>query len=136
MGNMFPAITTSQSGMGLYKAWIDATSDNVANVNTVRRTDQPAYQARRIVAETANAPDGVTGAGARVAAVQFGSADGRMVYEPDNPLADDQGMVKMPDINLSDEMTSLIIAQRAYQANVTAFERARDGYLRELEIGK
>ena len=37
---------------------------------------------------------------------------------------------------MSDEMTSLIIAQRAYQANVTAFERARDGYLRELEIGK
>jgi len=136
MGNMFPAITTAQSGMGLYKAWIDATSDNVANVNTVRRTDQPAYQARRIVGQTANAPDGVTGAGARVAAVVFGDPDGRNVYEPDNPLADDQGLVRYPDINLSDEMTSLIIAQRAYQANVTAFERARDGYLRELEIGK
>jgi flagellar basal-body rod protein FlgC len=133
---MFPSITTAQSGMGLYKAWIDATADNVANVNTVRRTDQPAYQARHIVAETATADDGVTGAGARVAAVQFGSADGRQVYEPANPLADDQGMVKYPDVNLSDEMTSLIIAQRAYQANVTAFERARDGYLRELEIGK
>lgn len=136
MGNMFPAITTAQSGMGLYKAWIDATSDNVANINTVRRTDQPAYQARRIVGQSATAADGVTGTGARVAAVVFGSAEGRNVYEPDNPLADDDGMVQYPDISLSDEMTSLIIAQRAYQANVTAFERARDGYLRELEIGK
>jgi flagellar basal-body rod protein FlgC len=88
------------------------------------------------VAETANAPDGVSVAGARVAAVQFGDPDGRYVYEQDYPLADDQGLVRYPDINLSDEMTSLIIAQRAYQANVTAFERARDGYLRELEIGK
>jgi flagellar basal-body rod protein FlgC len=136
MANLFPSITTAQSGMGLYKAWIDATSDNVANVNTVRRTDQPAYQARRIVAETADAADGVTGAGARVAAVQFGNPEGRNVYEPDSPMADEDGMVRYPDINLSDEMTSLIIAQRAYQANVTAFERARDGYLRELEIGK
>jgi flagellar basal-body rod protein FlgC len=136
MGDMFPAITTAQSGMGVYKAWIDATSDNVANVNVVRRTDQPAYQARRIVAESANAADGVTGAGARVTAVKFGDPAGRQVYEPANAMADANGMVKYPDINLSDEMTSLIIAQRAYQANVTAFERARDGYLRELEIGK
>ena len=136
MANLFPSITTAQSGMGVYKAWIDATSDNVANVNTVRRTDQPAYQARRIVAQSANAPDGVTGAGARVAAVKFGDPAGIPTYDPTNALADSQGMVKRPDINLSDEMTSLIIAQRAYQANVTAFERARDGYLRELEIGK
>jgi flagellar basal-body rod protein FlgC len=136
MGDMFPSITTAQSGMGVYKAWIDATSDNVANINTARRTNQPAYQARHIIAQSASAADGVTGAGARVAAVQFGDPNGRNVYDPTNPLADNQGMVKMPDINLSDEMTHLIIAQRAYQANVTAFERARDGYLRELEIGK
>jgi flagellar basal-body rod protein FlgC len=131
MSGMFSSIGIAQSGIGTYKAWIDATSDNVANANTATRTSDPAYQARRIVAEADAAGNGV-----RVARVEFGDPAGKLISDPNNPLADDQGMVKMPDMNLSDEMTSLIIAQRAYQANVTAFERARDGYLRELEIGK
>jgi flagellar basal-body rod protein FlgC len=129
--SMFNSIGIAQSGLGTYKAWIDAISDNVANVATKRPTDQPAYQARHIEVEAAPAGQGV-----RVRAVRFGDPDGRIIYDPENPIADERGLVKTPDMTLSDEMTSLIIAQRAYQANVTAFERARDGYLRELEIGK
>jgi flagellar basal-body rod protein FlgC len=129
--SMFSAIGIAQSGISTYKTWLNATADNVANVNDARRTSDPAYQARRIVVNSI--PDG---GGVRVTRAEFGNPAGRLVNDPNNPLADAQGMVKMPDMNLSDEMTSLIIAQRAYQANVTAFERARDGYLRELEIGK
>jgi flagellar basal-body rod protein FlgC len=128
--SMFSAIGIAQSGIGTYKAWIDATADNVSNANTARRTDQPAFQARRIVVAAAE------GGGVEVTRAAFGDPAGRLISDPTNPLADAQGMVKMPEMNLSDEMTSLIIAQRAYSANVTAFERARDGYLRELEIGK
>ena len=68
--------------------------------------------------------------------IELGSAEGRLVHQPDHPLADEEGMVRHPDMNLSDQMTNLIIAQRAYQANVTVFERARDAYLRGLEIGR
>jgi flagellar basal-body rod protein FlgC len=128
--SMFSAIGIAQSGIGVYKAWIDATADNVANANNVSPTSQPAFQARRLVVESR------AGGGAQLSEAQFGSAEGRLVYDPTNSLADEQGMVRVPDMNMSDEMTSLIIAQRAYQANVTAFERARDGYLRELDIGK
>jgi flagellar basal-body rod protein FlgC len=127
---MFNSIGIAQSGIGTYKAWIDAISDNVANVSTTRRTSEAAYQERSLAVESDPA------GGVRVSGVQFGNAEGRINYDPNNPLADDQGNVRLPDMNLSDQMTSLIIAQRAYQANVTAFERARDGYLRELEIGK
>src|SRR2546429_1488479 len=102
--SMFSAISIAQSGMGTYKAWIDATADNVANVNTLRRTSEPAYQARRI--EVQSAPGG----GIEVAAARFGSAAGRIVNQPGSPLADAQGNVRAPDMNLSDEMTSLIIA--------------------------
>jgi flagellar basal-body rod protein FlgC len=128
--SMFSAIGIAQSGIGTYKAWIDATADNVANVNNTTRTNQAAFQARRLVVESN--PNG----GVQIQRAEFGNPEGRVVYDPENPLADEQGLVRTPDMNMSDEMTSLIIAQRAYQANVTAFERARDGYLRELEIGK
>ena len=129
----FDSIRIAQSGMQTYKAWIDATADNVANVNTTRRTDEPAYQARFVVAE---AIPTAQGGGVRVVRAEFGDAAGRLVHDPTNPLADADGMVKRPDMELSDQMTSLIVAQRAYQANVTVFERARDAYQRALEIGK
>jgi flagellar basal-body rod protein FlgC len=87
------------------------------------------------VAQSAGGGNGQIGNGAFVAGVQFGDAEGRMVYQPDHPFADENGMVRTPDMDLPTQMTNLIIAQRAYQANVTVFERARDAYLRALEIG-
>jgi flagellar basal-body rod protein FlgC len=74
--------------------------------------------------------------GVRVAGATFGSGAGRTVYEPDNPLADAKGYVKYPDIDLGDQMTELMIAQRGYQANVTAIGRATDAYQAALRLGK
>jgi len=76
------------------------------------------------------------GEGAYVSGVLFGDPEGRAVSQPDHPYADADGMVRMPDIDMSTQMTNLIIAQRAYSANVTVFERARDTYLRALDIGR
>ena len=136
MSALFSSISIAGSGMGVYKTWIDATADNIANVNTVRGTDEAAFQQRFVISAAAERGAGQVGAGARVAGVTFGDPDGRLVYDPNHPLADEMGMVRHPDMNLSDQMTNLIIAQRAYQANVTVFERARDAYLRGLEIGR
>jgi flagellar basal-body rod protein FlgC len=136
MSALFNSLSITGSGMGVYKTWIDATADNVANVNTVTSTDEPAFQQRFVLASANENGAGSIGNGARVAGVQFGDAEGRLVYDPAHPLADENGMVRHPDMVLSDQMTNLIIAQRAYQANVTVFERARDAYLRGLEIGR
>jgi flagellar basal-body rod protein FlgC len=125
----FSLLGIPASGMRTYRTWIDAISDNVANVSTLRPTDQAAYQERFVVARAAQ------GGGVVVEGVQFGDPQGRLVYDPNNPIADANGLVRAPDMDLTDQMTSLVIAQRAYQANVTVFERARDAYLRALEIG-
>jgi flagellar basal-body rod protein FlgC len=71
-----------------------------------------------------------------VAGVSFGSGEGRVVYEPDNPLADENGNVKYPDIDLGDQMAELMMAQRGYQANATVIDRATDAYKAALALGK
>ena len=129
MSNAFSLIGIPASGMRTYKTWLDAISDNVANVSTVTSTDRAAYQERFVVARSAQ------GGGVVVDGARFGDANGRLQYDPNHPLSDEDGFVRAPDMELTDQMTSLIIAQRAYQANVTVFERARDAYLRALEIG-
>lgn len=133
---MFSSLGVAASGMSTFKTWIDATADNVANVNTVRATDEPAFQERFVVAQAKQFDRGKVGQGVQVAGVLFGDAEGRLAYDPTHPLSDEEGYVRRPDMDLSDQMTNLIIAQRAYQANVTVFERARDAYLRGLEIGR
>jgi flagellar basal-body rod protein FlgC len=74
--------------------------------------------------------------GVRVARNELGSAEGRMVYEPDNPLADDEGYVKYPDIDLGDQMTQLLMAQRGYQANLSTIKSATEAYQQALQLGK
>jgi flagellar basal-body rod protein FlgC len=129
---IFGAIGVAGSGMTVYRKWLDAISDNLANVSTVRSTDEDAFQARYIVAQSIESGDG----GVQVAGVALGSAEGRLVYEPDNPLADDEGYVRYPDIDMSSQMTQLIMAQRGYQANAAVVERARETYQAALQIGR
>jgi flagellar basal-body rod protein FlgC len=137
--NPFGAHTTAGSGLKVMRTWMDAVSDNIANMNDVSRTSDPAFAERFVVAEAADygqAGTGATTAGTRVAGVLFGDSSGRLVHEPDNPLADADGMVRYPDIDLGDQMTQLMVAQRGYQANLAVVDRVRDAYLQALSIGK
>jgi flagellar basal-body rod protein FlgC len=124
------------AGSGLYanRKWMDAVSDNITNINTATSTDQSAFQERMIVVEAADYGSGQ--GGVRVAGAEFGSAEGRLVHEPHNPLADADGYVRYPDIDLGDQMTQLIMAQRSYQANLASIERATDAYQAALQLGK
>ena len=130
----FDTLSIAGSGLLVHRKWLDAVSDNISNINTATRTDQNAFQERFVDAQAVSYGSGE--GGVRVAGVQFGSAEGRLVYEPKNPLADKDGYVKYPDIDLGDQMTELIMAQRGYQANVAVIERATDAYQAALQLGK
>lgn len=129
----FDAIGIAGSGMNVYQTWIDAISDNLANVNTVRSTDEEAFRARYVVASSV---DYGTPAGTQVSSIELGDAEGRLVYEPGNPLADTEGYVRYPDIDMSSQMTHLIMAQRGYQANAAVVDRAKETYQAALQIGR
>jgi len=132
----FGAIHTSGNGMTVFRTWLDAVADNIANLDTVRPTDEEAFRARYLEAEAIGYAGGGIGEGSRVTAVRFGDAEGRLVSDPSHPLADEDGMVRMPDIDLGDQMTQLIAAQRGYQANLAVVERARDAYTQAIGIGR
>lgn len=127
----FDAIGIAGSALTVNRKWLDAVSDNLANMNTATRSNGKAFQARYI-----EAAEGSNGTGVYVKATPQGSATGRLVYQPDHPLADAQGYVRYPDIDLAEQMGSLIVAQRGYQANAQVVDRARETYLAALEIGK
>jgi len=127
----FDAIGIAGSGLTVHRKWLDAVSDNLANINTVKPTDGEAFRARYVIAEEGQGTSGVYVAGAA-----YGNAEGRMVFEPDHPLADDGGYVRYPDIDLASQMGQLIMAQRGYQANAAVVDRAKETYTAALQIGR
>jgi flagellar basal-body rod protein FlgC len=127
----FDALGIAGTGLTLHRKWLDAVADNIANTNTATATSGAAFQARYIVAQEG---EGTTGA--YVAGTVLGDADGLLVHEPDNPIADADGYVRRPAIDLAEQMGELIMAQRGYQANAAVIDRAKTSYEAALQIGR
>jgi flagellar basal-body rod protein FlgC len=134
MSGVFDSLNIAGSGMVTHRKWLDAVSDNIANINDATSTDQAAFREKMVNAQAVDYGSGE--GGVRVAGVTQGSSAGRVVHEPDNPLADRDGNVKYPDIDLGDQMTQMMMAQRGYQANLAVVDRATQAYQAALQLGK
>jgi flagellar basal-body rod protein FlgC len=125
------AIGIAGTGLDVNRQWMNAISDNIANINTVTPTSGKAFQARYIVAQAGAGTSGVFMSG-----TALGDATGDVVNDPTSPLADAQGNVREPDIDLGDQMSQLIMAQRAYEADANVVTQAKTSYEAALQIGK
>jgi flagellar basal-body rod protein FlgC len=133
----FGTIGIAGTGLTVYRKWLDAVSDNLSNMNNASPTSGSAFQARYVIAQAQ--ADSTTGQGAGVAVggtVLSGNAEGRLVYEPEHPLADANGYVRYPDIDLGSQMVQMMMAQRGYQANLSVVDRAKTAYEAALQLGR
>lgn len=128
---------------------MDVIANNIANLETTRTARGGPYRAARVVfAPIARRVDPVLSASTRAAASNTAAGglqvvgiveDGtppRMVYNPSHPDADADGYVAYPNIDLVTEMTDLLSATRAYEANVTALNAVKAMAAKALEIGR
>lgn len=146
---IFQSFGISASGMTAQQFRADIIAENLANVNTTRTEDGNTYR-RKVVAFQERGVDRFDryltesrkrgshiGNGVKVVEVREDtSSDFIMEYDPDHPDADENGYVSYPNVNLVTEMTNLIDASRAYEANITAFEASKSMAQNGLTIGK
>ena len=144
----FGAMNVSATGMTAQRVRNDIIAQNIANVNTTRDANGVPYKKKNVVFEEKSVTSfdmaldlsmGATGVGldgVKVSEIVEDDSEGRKVYDPSHPDADDQGYVTYPNVNIVQEMTDLIDASRAYEANVTAFNATKSMYLKTLEMGK
>lgn len=123
------ALRSSGSGLHAERMRMDVISANIANANSVRTPGQEAYK-RRIVVLEANDE------GVKVQRLIEDEAPLRAVPEPDNPFADENGMVYYSNVNPIYEMVNLMSATRAYEANVAAFNASKSMLQSALAIGR
>ena len=146
---MFSAFDINASGMTAQRYRMDIISENVANANTTRTADGSPYR-RKVVAfmeksgqtsfgqalGRAAYSHGYTGTGVKVSGVyEDDVTEMNKVYDPSHPDADDDGYVTGPNVNIITEMTNMIDASRAWEANSTAFNASKSIALKGLELG-
>lgn len=148
--SMFSAFNINASGLTAQRYRMDVISENVANASTTRTADGTPYRRKvvtfeekggqtafsRVLGEAAYS-HGYSGQGVKVSGLyQDYETEMKKVYDPSYPDADDDGYVTYPNVNIITEMTNLIDASRAYEANSTAFSASKSMALQGLELNQ
>ncbi len=134
MSGPFTSIDIALTGMGFAHYWQETVSHNLANINTVSTFDKP-FRARVVVAQTID-PSAPSGGGVAVGQVYNQAGDPAMLFQPDSPLANKDGYVAAPVVDLAGQMSDLILASRMYQANITVHKEAREALESATGLGR
>jgi flagellar basal-body rod protein FlgC len=132
--SIFGALDISGSGINAAQTWINTTAGNIANANDAVATTSPVYATETPFFQAVGQA-GQVGSGVAVTAVQLGSTAGTIQYQPNNPLANAQGNVRVANVDMGSQMVHLIAAQTDYQANASALASAKVAYQAALTIG-
>ncbi len=138
--NLISGIDISASALAAQKTRLDIVAQNIANAQTTRTASGGPYQRQVVSFETELVRNQGAEGGAlqsvRVAQISTDHTPGQQIYNPQHPDASPDGLVTMPNVNLSQEMVDLITASRTYEANLSVVKNARQMAMRTLDIGK
>jgi len=132
----FSAIDVGRTGVGFARYWMDTIAHNIANQHTVRAAGEQPFRARLVVAQSLGGEITPSGSGVAVRALVADGREPARVHDPANPLADAEGFVTMPVVDLAGQMSDLIIANRTYQANLRTIDTGREAYQAALRLGQ
>lgn len=125
---MFDAIGIAGSGVVTDQTWLDTVGGNIANMNDAVTPGRPVYQVESVLASPSAPVPGGVGQGVHVEEIALSGKGGQVQYQPGNPVANANGLVEYPAVNLGQEMVSLVMAQASYQADVSAMSHADRAY--------
>ena len=150
---MFTSINIAATGMSAERLRSDVISDNIANATTTRTQEGEAFKRSSVIMTPVSDSnpqwrmpfvpsdhDNGPGRGVKVLEIVKDTSEGTFVYDPDHPDAiksgPHAGYVEYPNVNIVNEMVDLISASRAYEANVTVVDGAKDLFNAALDIGR
>jgi flagellar basal-body rod protein FlgC len=142
----FKAMNISSSGLSAQRLRMNTLSANLANANTTRTEEGGPYKRRDVVFSAVptgspfedflNGTNGAQLSKVKVVDIHQDTKEPRVVFDPNHPDADTDGYVEMPNIQVMSEMVNMITATRAYEANATAVNEAKQMAAKSLEIGR
>jgi flagellar basal-body rod protein FlgC len=134
--NLFSVLDVAGSALTAQSQRLNTTASNLANADSVTSSTGTPYKAKQVVfsAQPVNAQD--SSVGVRVSQVIEDPSPARRIHDPKHPLADKDGYVQMPNVNVIEEMVNMISASRSYQTNAELMNTAKTLLLKTLQIGQ
>ena len=148
--NLFTSFSISAKGLRAERTRLNIASMNLANAHVTRTMDGGPYRAKSVVFHAvpvkrqadfdSGKSEGFEASLERaletveVAEIVDDKTPFMEVYDPDHPDADENGMVKMPNVNVMEEMVDIMSAQRAYEANISALDSAKNMAIKAIDI--
>lgn len=135
--NTFSMFEVSASAMNAQRQRLNVVTSNLANVHSTRTQEGGPYKRKDVVFSamqietTSENLEGV-----QVIDVVEDPAPFNVVYDPSHPDADESGFVTMPNVNVIEEMTNMMMAFRAYEAAGAAFNISKAMFVKALELGR
>ena len=135
---LFSSMRISGSALTAQRLRMDVIAGNIANAETTRVNGQrQPYERQQVVFQPLAQTGASTGEGLQVAAIVKDQSPGRQVFDPANADADpNTGMVAYPNVDTTTEMTDMLAASRAYEANVTVLNSIKQMAQRSIDLGK
>lgn len=125
----FGVFDIAGSALAAQSVRLNTTASNLANANNLAGSPDAVYRAHEPVFQTAEG-------GVRVREIVQDAREPQKLYQPGHPLADSEGYVYAPNVNVVEEMVNMISASRSYQSNVEVFNTTKDLAMRTLTLGK
>ena len=137
----FKVFEIAGSGLSAQSVRLNTVASNLANADSVSGDPATVYKARHPVFQAVHAAMNGSkasqgGAAVRVTGIAENNAPATVRHDPGNPLADTQGNVYAPNVNVIEEMTDMISASRAYQNDVEVMSTAKDLMTATLKLGQ
>ena len=133
--SVFNVFQVAGSALTAQSMRLNAVASNLANADSIAGPDGKPYRAKQGVFEAAPI-NGQNAVGVKVQQVVEDASPGRMVYDPRNPAANENGYVTYPNVSVVDEMVNMISASRSYQTNAEVMNTAKQLLLKTLTLGQ
>lgn len=137
--SLFNIFDVAGSALNAQTLRLNTTSSNLANANSASSSTDETYKARQPIFATmmSNEFDDKNGSvGVQVLGIVEKQEPSRAEYSPGHPMADEEGYVYMPNVNVIEEMANMISASRSYQTNVEVMNTAKQMLMRTLSLGQ
>ncbi len=133
---LFSIFDIAGSAMSAQTVRLNTTASNLANADSVSATEEGVYKARRPVFESFQKTLDNSVAGVRVTGIVEDTKPAQQQYQPDHPLANAEGYVYRPNVNVVEEMADMISASRTYQNNVEVVNTSKQMLMNLLRLGQ
>lgn len=134
--SLFNIFNIAGSAMTAQSQRLNVVASNLANADSTTGPDGQPYRAKQVVFSTLPTEGTPAAAGVKVSAVVEDASPMKMVYQPNHPMANEQGYLAMPNVNVVEEMVNMISSSRSYQNNVEVMNTSKSMLLKTLTIGQ